>query len=137
MGPEKFCKDVLFPFMEREEGRGFAMETIISSALTPGKEIYFDAVRRKVPICGTVACILGSIELLVNTTNLRSMGKLLGLDYDDASTLFNGWDIEGGWPKKYAQKYENATTAWEKFLIAKKVTELAVRTGGVCFHERD
>src|SRR5580658_8642217 len=64
LGPKKFVQQYLFPAMRREHGNGFAMQ--VWCCKTDHKDYYFDDVERPAPACGTVACIGGTLDIVLN-----------------------------------------------------------------------
>lgn len=138
--PSKRFMDRLCNFILREQGRGFAME-VWDCHPSAGKVLTFDDIERKVPKCGTVCCIGGSIDMLLSKGKELSMstgetGAAIGLDYRDAKDLFYGWNLDesGGWPQTYKLRYVKAKTASGKARVAVSMLKLAVKTHGACFH---
>ena len=150
---KNFIREKLIPFVLREQGRGFAMSQWLGDYIpfTKGK---FDGVRRKIPACGTVACLGGSIEALSMkidkvTTEVESgnydndeMARKIGLTPRQGHTLFFGWrgskymdkfyDEEPveAWPAKYILSFKNAKTPFTKAKVAVALLEEVVKTNG-------
>lgn len=127
LSPKKFILDHLIPFILRDAGRGFAMDTW-ETKLDEDSEV-FDGLdniwNRKAPACGTAACIGGSIQCLTGLkggNRLLShggMAKLLGIKRHQATGLFYDWGPnEGGWPEKYATRFDEANTPYKKARVA-------------------
>src|SRR5574340_962904 len=102
MKPKTFILNYLIPFIMRDAGNGFVMDTWKRKAPKEcgGKEYVYDGIERRAPACGTVACIGGSIQCLTGL-NFRfapnKTAKLLGITRDEAYGLFFDWgNLEGG-----------------------------------------
>jgi hypothetical protein len=129
----KLCKFIL-----REQGRGFAMEDWVYNNAPVGEVFNTDGVDRKIPKCGTVACIGGSIQCLASPRkplNSEEAGKLIGLNEEDANILFYEW--ETSWPEPFLSKYAKAKTAYTKAKVAVAMLKEAIKTRGACFHTED
>lgn len=145
IGPKEFCRQFLFPVMEREHGTGFAMQNW-SYDVQPGSVVNKDGLTRVAPDCGTMCCIGGTIQhLCIQTAELKATcelfslnkyGELLGLDVYTTESLFYRWDMNlpRAWPEPLAQKFADAETPAEKVKIAEQMVRLAVRTKGKCFN---
>ena len=142
---KKFILNKLIPFITREHGRGFGMENWRYRAPV-GEISYQDGVERKVPVCGTVACIGGSTQILCDTRARcnRAMGRILGLTPNQAGGLFYRWEADddpyGGkfkWPEKFSAAFERAKTPYGKAMVAVRLLKEVVRTNGECLNVRD
>ena len=126
-----FITKKLIPFILREQGRGFAMDSWIEEDLEPGGKFNFDDIDRNVPRCGTVACIGGSAQFLAKG---KDANKVLGLTYEQADTLFYGWEADDestiGWPEKYVARYAKAKTTLSKAKVAVALLKEVVKTEG-------
>ena len=146
---KKFILKKLIPFILREQGRGFGMDEWRRED-DPGTEAWFDGVTRAIPVCGTVCCLGGSIEVLKKyppihgSNNAVAMGTLaLGITNAQAYGLFYGWGLQGvswdsdsrhGWPISYAIRFQNATTPYRKAQVAVALLKEVVRTNGECLN---
>lgn len=141
---KKFILNKLIPFILREQGRGFVMEDWLIKD-EPGIPLYADEVERKIPVCGTVCCLGGSIQVLKGHRNKimpKTAGRHIGLNPQAASGLFMNWDGENGypsvdghkygWPRKFADKYAKATTPYRKAQVAVSLLKEVVKTNGEC-----
>lgn len=116
--PKTFILNHLIPFILRDAGRGFVMEKWKMFVPQDGK-LYLDGVLRQGPVCNTAACIGGSIQILTGIRDREEAGKLLGISELDAEKLFFGWRPEdNGWPKKFAERFAAAKTAYGKARVA-------------------
>ena len=135
---KKFILNRLIPFILREQGRGFGMSSWKITWIAPGVLAHVDGINRKVPSCGTVACIGGSIEVLTAVEGDEAVGAKIGLDAYQADGLFYGWQPSShknrryGWPKKYARMYDRAKSVYGKARVAAALLREVVRTGGKC-----
>ena len=141
-----FILKKLIPFISREHGRGFAMATWKTSDLEPGSRGCLDDVVRTIPVCGTVACIGGSVQILKNIGGARfsdfGMGytRALGLTLDQVKGLFYSWEVGGdhdytcSWPEKFARQFEKARTPYGKSQVAVRLLKEVVRTEGACLN---
>lgn len=121
--PKKFILNHLIPFILRDAGHGFAMDSWKEPAPKEdgGKEYSFDDIYRRAPACGTVACIGGSIQCLtgLRLNADRKMAHLLGITPDEVEGLFYSWmEYEDGWPKKFAERFTQAETPYQKARVA-------------------
>lgn len=138
---KNFITKKLIPFILREQGRGFGME-FWKSNYEPDTEIVRDDVLRKVPVCGTVCCIGGSITYLIGKRKASTAGAAIGLTEDQSFGLFYEWSSGGrhigddgcnyGWPIKFTEKFANASTAYQKAKVAASLLKEVVRTNGDC-----
>jgi hypothetical protein len=145
---KKFILNKLIPFMLREHGNGFAMDTWRSTYENNPEEIKrwgledFDDVKHKPPSCGTVACIGGSIQLLKKISDGREkqLANAIGLTEDQANGLFYHWDdgsADFGWPGKYINRFEKAKTPLAKAKVAVALLKEVVRTDGKCLERKN
>lgn len=140
IGPVEFAERYLFPAMRREHGDGFAMSTWRSSYelyRPAGLTAFHDGVRRAIPVCKSVMCIGGTLNVILGTADERILGRALGLPAGTEEALFYGWQrrlgVEGAWPKTYQDLFSLAETAIQKERIAEVVVLLAIHTKGACF----
>ena len=144
----KFIEKKLIPFVQREAGNGFAMSTW-KQAFTErdveenerlGFVEKFDGVEHRPPVCGTVACLGGSIQYLTGKHAIRSLGKTIGLSREAAHGLFYMWqddevNIHGyGWPRRFKTAFDKAKTPRGKASVAVRLLREVVRTKGECLH---
>jgi hypothetical protein len=125
-----FVLEKLIPFILREQGRGFAMSSWHLHAKV-GAIFAPDGVSRKIPVCGTVACIGGSIGHLKNmwdNGHTDTSGKAIGLSYRRAHKLFYCW--EHRWPKNFSHKYARSRTPLGKARVVCALLKEVVRTNG-------
>lgn len=119
--PKKFILNHLIPFILRDAGHGFAMETWKEYAPKEdgGKEYNYDWIQRRAPACGTVACIGGSIQCLTGIKGIRTSARLLGITPEEANGLFYDWDkYSDGWPQQFSEQFEKAKTPYTKARVA-------------------
>lgn len=141
---KRFILEKLIPFILREQGRGFAMSTWVTKE-KPGTEITdLDVDYRKVPGCGAICCIGGSIQMLRgirNRHNQKEIMNAIGLTKDQMNGLFYQWDgfgVDGtdgriyGWPAEFAERFENAKTPYRKAQAAVALLKEIVKTNGEC-----
>jgi hypothetical protein len=131
---KKFIRERLIPFIMREKGRGFGMNIWLDDDRLPGKPITLDDVTRKVPKCGTVGCIGGSIALLKRKKDkfdcdYELTGKSIGLNDNQSGRLFSG---EIRWPEPYRTKFWQAETPYQKAKIACELLREVCETSGHC-----
>ncbi len=143
-----FIEKRLIPFVLREHGMGFAMETWYSDVKGLGESVYsYDSVPHTEPKCGTVACLGGSVQVLLarssrDEISRARIAKAIGLSSEQASGLFNNWygnEDEGrefGWPKRFARRFEDAKTALGKAKVAVALLREVVKTNGECLRYR-
>jgi hypothetical protein len=142
---KKFILRKLIPFISQEHGRGFAMSTWVNRSNGPGDLLEEDSVERRVPKCGIVACIGGSIQLLAKrNTGVRGAAKILGLTEKQTDALFHRWengdeiDFDGSlrtaWPEKFRRAFANARTAYGKAMVAVRLLKEVVKTEGACLN---
>jgi hypothetical protein len=147
---KNFILKKLIPFILREQGRGFGMDGWRRNA-DPGAEEWFDGVTRAVPVCGTVCCIGGSIEVLKKYNHIAgpnsavAMGtRELGITNAQAYGLFYGWGLGGvsldgisvhGWPLEFAERFRDATTPYRKARVAAALLKDVIRTNGECLNQ--
>ena len=128
---KQFITKKLIPFIEREGGRGFIMQNWLKDCLVPGETCYKDRLPRKVPICGTVACIGGSIEVLKKPRGgygyieAVEAGKEIGLDDLQSNILFAA-SIR--WPEPFRRRYLKAKTVRTQAKVAADLLREMVRT---------
>ena len=86
---KKFIKNELIPFILREQGCGFAMQSWWEEEL-PGTLTVWDGIKRKTPKCGSVCCIGGTVQMLKKLPSGadRLIAQVMGLTYDEALGLF-------------------------------------------------
>ena len=142
---KKFILNKLIPFILREEGRGFAMSAWCHRNLPVGEEMFYDDTAREVPVCGTVACIGGSAQLL-SSINGRPVANwertIMGLTDEQADGLFyrreqgnqKRWGV--GWPDKFAIRYKKAATPLGKAKVAVALLKEVVKTNGKCLEAK-
>jgi hypothetical protein len=141
---KKFILKKLIPFILREQGRGFGMESWILDE-TPGYLSYVDDVPRAVPVCGTICCIGGSIEVLCGLpssamSRTKIVANKIGLTLDQANGLFYEWTNGNvgkdghvyGWPAKFAKRFARASTPYKKARVAVALLKEVVKTEGEC-----
>lgn len=139
---KKFILNKLIPFIIREHGRGFGMSNWLYKD-TPGHISHQDNVKREVPVCGTVACIGGSCQILAKT-NVKSLGlsKILGITRDQADGLFYRWEprddlnFSTAWPAKFATAFEDAQTPYRKAMVAVRLLKEVIKTNGECLNSK-
>ena len=145
---QEFIRKELIPFILREQGRGFGMARWVFH-LSPGTEYRVDQVDRIVPVCGTVACIGGSVNFLTmrknpsippyEISNIDLATKALGLTRDQGKGLFMRWQGAMGrnhWPVKFAEKYRRARTPLGKARVAAALLKEVARTKGKCLKHK-
>ena len=134
-----FIRKKLIPFILREQGTGFSMANwrLIGDA---GEVISSDHIERKIPPCGTVCCIGGSIEFLKGVNRYESneldLGKLIGLTPSQTDGLFYGW-VKGSmtethWPAKFRQDFAARKSTLGKAKVAVALLKEVIRTEGKC-----
>lgn len=144
---KKFILNKLIPFVTREHGCGFAMSTW-KKKLPVGFSAEFDDLEREIPVCGTVACLGGSTQLLRYPKvraqmSWKAMGKILGISEEQAHGLFFYWkpaDRRYGnyaWPKKFAVAFGNAKTPYGKAMVAVRLLKEVVKTEGACLNPKE
>lgn len=126
---KQFILKKLIPFVLREQGRGFCME-VWRKSFNSRSLISFDGIDRRIPSCGSVCCIGGSIEVLKRKKELgfEETGKLIGLNFSQSFKLFTE-RIE--WPEKYETQWNAAKTALAKAKVAAALLREVVRTDGM------
>lgn len=136
---KKLYEEKLIPFILREQGNGFAMESW-TQGVKPGNNLEFDGVLHDFPQCGTVCCIGGSLEIIKCRflTKLEA-SDLLGLSDQERYGLFYCWtssDRGRGyrWPDEFIDRFEEASTPLEKAHVAVDLLREVVRTEGECLH---
>lgn len=144
-----FILKELIPFIEREEGRGFAMNEWHSDRLAVGAEIRFDGVPRKVPVCGMVCCIGGSCAVVAKRPDLfnatirstMELGKKLGLTTQEAHGLFYGWNVGEDapyrWPLRFQADFVRARTTKGKAHVAVRLLLALTAKGGQILRRKD
>lgn len=131
---KKFILTKLIPFIMRENGRGFEMETW-KFRILDGETKYFHSNTNKTisaPKCGTVCCIGGSIQILKRLDSdmgFNSAGELIGLSSSQSHKLFSASIV---WPEPFASRYKKAKTPLTQAKIACEVLKEVVRTEGAC-----
>lgn len=132
---KKFVLEKLIPFILREHGRGFVMETWIDE-IAPGEKFTFDGLQRTSPNCGTVCCIGGSIDYLKKNGNYdEGTAALIGLSEAQGYALFHGWfstTSANRWPRSYQTKFKKAKTTLGKAKVACALLREVVKTDGHC-----
>lgn len=109
LSPKKFILSHLIPFILRDAGRGFAMDTWKE---TGSDSEAFDG--------------LDGIRLLSH----NGMAKLLGIKRHQATGLFYDWEPdEGGWPAKYAIRFDEADTPYKKARVACSLLKQIAKKG--------
>lgn len=143
---KKFILKKLIPFVAREHGRGFAMSTWVNKDDGAGAEAYHDDAPRIVPVCGTVACLGGSTQILAKSrtssilgrASNRTLARILGLTAAQASGLFFYWEPDDdfchthAWPRTFQTKFAQARTPYGKAMVAVRLLKEVVRTNGEC-----
>jgi hypothetical protein len=147
---KKFITGKLSRAILREYGKGFGMGTWRCPGITPGYKVCIDGVPRKAPSCGTVACIGGTLAMLVDSNALLSSGRIvaqeapkyMGLTPDEADGLF--FNYGGGqyhhdycWPQKFVDDFVAAKTAYRKAKVAVALLAEVARTEGKCLHNTE
>ena len=141
---KKFILEKLIPFILREEGRGFGMDVWLWSNMSEGSLAAYDGVVRKIPVCGTAACIGGSAQILLHPRPIMHMdwqktAKDLGLPKRLAHGLFfvyTGSNNAPSWPKKFAREFEKAKTPFNKAQVATALLKEVVKTNGRCLEAK-
>jgi len=141
---KKFITEKLIPFILRAEGNGFAMDTWkqdftkqVQNDVENGDDFYFDHVNHKFPVCGTVACIGGSIQCLAGVRGMSNMADMLGLTINQTNTPFYSWDTGRdvhGWPMKFQRQFEARKTPLGKAKVAVALLREVVKTSGECLN---
>jgi hypothetical protein len=132
---KNFILKKLIPFIMRKQGRGFRMDFWLEHD-EPGEIFESDFVNRKVPKCGTVCCIGGSIEYL--TGKRTGLAKAIGLTPRQADGLFNEWLYDSeypykfAWPEKFSNRFREKTTPIGKAKVACDLLREVVKTNGEC-----
>jgi hypothetical protein len=136
----RFILKTLIPFIRREQGRGFGMSDWIEKA-DAGEPVVFDEVERKVPVCGTIACIGGSIQHLSHNRvrAIRTLGAKIGLTANEANGLFYYWDMENPfcWPVSFRRRFAQAATTRAKAGVACALLKKIANEGGACLHNEN
>jgi hypothetical protein len=140
---KNFILNKLIPFITREHGRGFGMSSW-RWAGTPGEISAQDNVERKIPVCGTVACIGGSVQILKKSkAKDRGLAKILGLTTRQVKGLFYRWepgcytDEVTAWPEKFAVAFDKAITPYGKAMVAVRLLKEVVKTNGQCLETKE
>jgi len=138
---KNFIRRKLIPFILREEGRGFAMSTWQENE-NPGQHLTEDDITRKVPKCGTVACIGGSLQALSDNKieDERGLGRMIGLTPAQTFGLFYEWEEQDGmngyisrshaWPISFRNEFAKAKTTLGKAKVAVKLLRKIAKDGG-------
>lgn len=134
---KRFVVERLIPFILRDAGRGFAMETW-NSEFTDGRD-RFDGILRRAPSCGSVHCIGGSIAALKGrvgspmfSSNFARVGRDIGLNQDYADKLFSASILNGHpymWPERYRKLYRGARSTIAKARVAVSLLRKIVKEG--------
>jgi hypothetical protein len=137
---KNFITQKLIPFILRDKGRGFEMESwslldlhLQVKYLHPNLGKYIPT-----PVCGTACCIGGSIDFLNGNRepetcgNFRTVGRKIGLNSRQSQRLFSE-DIE--WPEPFAFRYQKAKTPLGQAKVAVALLRLVVKTEGKCLDE--
>lgn len=144
-----FIKKKLIPFILRENGKGFAMEDWksqfteeeLEQLRLEGNDTWEgDGIERKIPSCGTVACIGGSIECLIapnsrRSLSLKKLAKVIGITQGEARGLFYNWtgvNERYCWPAKYDKLFARRKTPLGKAKVAVALLKEICRTDGKC-----
>jgi hypothetical protein len=135
---QRFIREQLIPFIRRDSGKGFSMDYWIANA-----ETYFQPDQR--PVCGTVCCIGGSIELLRKKLAYREeeggLGRLIGLNEYEFEGLCYGWMGPGNensryvWPRNYRDNYREAKTPAQQANVACNLLEEIAEVGGAALEK--
>jgi len=146
---KKFVLEKLIPFIQREHGRGFGMSSWRKTD-TPGYYSSMDGIARKVPPCGTLCCIGGSIAVLKKIDDdyitgpasirrfcERHSKRVLGLDPEIAYGLFMGWNTSNSlceylWPTAYRLRFDDANCPEDVAEVAASLLRLVCETNGRC-----
>jgi hypothetical protein len=146
---KKFILERLIPFILRERGNGFIMEDWLREYTkddTAGEEglFYFDGVEHRVPSCGHVGCIGGSVDFLQKVSlgkrqNDARVAKVLGLTLEQGKGLFYNFGTdrgtsEYGWPEDFAARFVAATTPYKKARVVVALLKQVVKTNGECLN---
>lgn len=147
---KRFIRRKLIPFILREHGHGFQMHGWIEYE-TPGSRVECDGILRKVPKCGTICCIGGSVQILKSLAGRGTFAcaEALGLTGLQARGLFYHWDGEEsyvddtdgsyhfyGWPEKFATAFAQRKSAFGKARVAVRLLEEVIKTNGACLGPR-
>ena len=98
-----------------------------------------EGIRRKVPSCGMICCIGGSVEYLTHCKadavhrghpHQDRVGAKIGLTSAQANVLFYGWEHD--WPEKFARAYKRARSPMAKARVAVSLLKLVAKTRGKC-----
>lgn len=112
-------ENLLIPFILRDQGRGFSMETW--KCKIPANILQtLDGISRRGPTCGTVCCIGGTL------CYFDISPQTIGLNKDNADALFYGWESQGChflsrgryWRRSYRIAFKKAKTTLEKAKVA-------------------
>lgn len=137
---KNFILKKLIPFILREQGRGFAMSSWIRKRRA-GSLLDEDDISREVPVCGTVCCIGGSVQVLANVRTQAAIAEKIGLTINQTNGLFYDWygygdtgndGHEYGWPEKFATRFLKAETPYRKAQAAVALLKEVVKTNGDC-----
>jgi len=140
-----FIVKKLIPFIMREQGRGFAMSRWWFER-EPGSQCTGDGIRRRVPNCGTVCCIGGSVQVLRGEEGhffspTLYVREALGLSEDETVGLCYNWaesegafnsEVPFAWPMKFRSAFARAKTPLGKAKVACRLLKEVVRTEGKC-----
>ena len=131
----RFLLTKLIPFIQREHGNGFVMEDWITQVDDESYLTFDNVSHRKAPSCGTVACIGGSVEILLKLKsgdNNRPIADALGLTLDEADGLFYVYQNESDycWPARYRSRFAAATTPRGKASVAVALLKEIAEKGG-------
>lgn len=141
-----FITEELCPFILREQGNGFAMESWSYYWPESDRLMHFDGVLHQRPACNTVACVGGSVELLTrekDSTHDRyaTVSQALGLSIAQTTTLCYGWKgtpsrwLPQLWPTRYVERYAQAETALAKAEVVVALLHEVVATDGAVLDE--
>lgn len=147
---KRFIRNKLIPFILRDAGRGFVMETWLDKGIVPREPIYLDDIERPGPKCGTAGCIGGSIQCqlgLKRKPSTRALAAVLGITPRQADGLFYQWSYDTdpdyleycpkyGWPIKFVKAFAARVTALGKAKVAVRLLEEVIRTNGECLNLR-
>jgi len=143
LSPKNFILNHLVPFILRDAGNGFAMETWITMADTDDAFCGLDGIEdRRAPACKSVSCVGGSIQVLTGLNcggvEPRKAAKLLGITAEQAHGLFYDWEPgEGGWPSKHAERFYAADTPLKKARVTCSLLKQIAKKGSKALPQYD
>lgn len=151
----RFILRRLIPAILREQGRAFAMETWFEVVRedVDGNRVIYDEITRAIPNCGSVCCIGGTAQALLNPKGtyrnwnprtIRKLAKSLGLTAREAHGLFFNWETDTldsgicGWPEQFQEQFARRRTTLGKANVAARLLHKIADEGGKCLHtQRD